>query len=341
MTTVLAKRIVAIIPKNKNGSKKHPIDLKAFIDNEVIAIVKNSPTYQHVRTSQDRDSFIDINPMQWDAVTGAILCHLRYTKTQKACLTQSVLISIAKEAAKLALQADEKIKQASSHPEDSALKTTKADTETHTLLKKALYACSIHNADRNHPENFFQPLTITDAAALQEIGWTGKLSSNRQSIPRPNSKIKSGPTFVPENFGYLTEQRKASIQFWSGLCSVLSQNNGRVWMPEVAAVAVHLGVCIPTPSQLASRLSAMTGLAVSRPRSAAGWLYCKIDNQPKGVELWSQLWMTHLVAFRKSVVNNRLSNNYCSPRIAKAIAIKTKNPIMGIQPAQRDRPEAA
>lgn len=150
-------------------------------------------------------------------------------------------------------------------------------------------------------EQLAQPLTDRDAAALARLGWTGRLSSPKPSEPKPTAKAKSGPVINPATFSNLTPERQASAQFWAGLCAILQRSNGRVWIPEAAAVACQLGVEITSPSQLAARLTAVTGLPVSRPVKEAGWLVCPIKEEMSGAEIWAQLWNAHLQAFTDAV----------------------------------------
>lgn len=142
------------------------------------------------------------------------------------------------------------------------------------------------------PERLAQELTQRDRAALEQLGWTGRLSSPKPAEPRPKAKVKNGPIVNAASFADLSAERQASTQFWAGLCSVLARSGGRVWLPEAAAVAAHLGVPITGPAQLAARLSALTGLPVSRPVDAAGWLVCEISEPMAAAQIWAQLWNT-------------------------------------------------
>jgi hypothetical protein len=78
---------------------------------------------------------------------------------------------------------------------------------------------------------------------------------------------------------------------------VLARSNGRVWLPEIAAVAAHLSVEITSPAQLAARLSALTGLPVSRPVAEAGWLICDIPEPMAAADVWAQLFNAHASAY--------------------------------------------
>ena len=153
------------------------------------------------------------------------------------------------------------------------------------------------------PEELAQPLTDRDRAALEQLGWTGRLSSPKPAEPKPTAKVKAGPVINPATYGDLSPERQASSQFWAGLCSVLARSNGRVWLPEAAAVAAHLGVEVTSPAQLAARLSALTGLSVSRPTTEAGWLLCDIQEPMSAADLWAQLWNTHAAAYGAAVLN--------------------------------------
>jgi hypothetical protein len=141
-------------------------------------------------------------------------------------------------------------------------------------------------------ETLAQDLTPRDTAALARMGWDGRLSSAKPAEPAPKAKVKAGPV-IGANFADLTPERQASVRFWAGLCAVLRQNKGRVWLPEAAAVAAAVGIDLKSPTQLATRLAALTGCPVSRPADQAGWLVCPaiadLDPQPAEA-LWIQLW---------------------------------------------------
>lgn len=150
-------------------------------------------------------------------------------------------------------------------------------------------------------ETLAQPLTDRDRVALERMGWTGRLSSPKAAEPKPTAKVKSGPVVNPATFADLTPERQASTQFWAGLCATLQRSSGRLWLPEAAAVASQLGVAITGPSQLAARLTAVTGLPVTRPQDQAGWLICQIDEAMPGADIWAQLWNVHLQAFTDAI----------------------------------------
>jgi hypothetical protein len=141
-------------------------------------------------------------------------------------------------------------------------------------------------------ETLAQALTPRDTAALARMGWEGKLSSAKPAEPAPKAKVKAGPV-IGANFADLTPERQASIRFWAGICAVLRQNKGKVWIPEAAAVAAAVGIDLKSPTQLATRLAALTGCPVSRPADQAGWLVCpaiaELDAQPAEA-IWGQLW---------------------------------------------------
>jgi hypothetical protein len=177
--------------------------------------------------------------------------------------------------------------------------------ETAELLIAALQASAkASNGNRQtsqtHREVLAQPLTDRDKAALTQLGWTGKLSSNKTAEPRPTAKVKE-LTVNAATFAELSPERQASTQFWAGLCSTLARSNGRVWMPEAAAVAAQLNVVILGPSQLATRLAAKTGQPVSRPADQAGWLICQVDEMA-GAQLWAQLWNQYAAAYGAAVL---------------------------------------
>jgi hypothetical protein len=85
------------------------------------------------------------------------------------------------------------------------------------------------------------------------------------------------------------------------LCSTLSRNGGRVWIPEIAAVAAQLQVEIDTPSVLSNRLAYITHCVVERPADQAGWLICNLPGEMPAAQLWAQLWASHLQAFSDAV----------------------------------------
>lgn len=176
------------------------------------------------------------------------------------------------------------------------------------LLLAALQASAKANPTRTTSrstaaaEQLAQPLTDRDRAALAQLGWTGRLSSPKPAEPKPTAKVKAGPVINPATYGDLSSERQASAQFWAGICSVLARSGGRVWLPEAAAVAAHLGVEITSPAQLAARLSALTGLPVSRPTAEAGWLLCDIKEPMAGAEIWAQLFNTHAAAYAAAVL---------------------------------------
>jgi len=191
--------------------------------------------------------------------------------------------------------------------EQATVEVTVHAQDPAALLMAALQASaaqgSSHTTSRSSakPEQLAQPLTDRDRAALEQLGWTGRLSSPKPAEPKPTAKVKTGPVINPATYGDLSPQRQASAQFWAGLCSVLARSNGRVWLPEAAAVAAHLGVEITSPAQLAARLSALTGLPVSRPTTEAGWLICNIQEPMSAADLWAQLWNTHAAAYGAAI----------------------------------------
>ena len=154
---------------------------------------------------------------------------------------------------------------------------------------------------QGNAEVLAQPLTARDRAALARMGWSGKLSSNKPAEPKPRANVKPGPSVKVATFADLSPERQASAQFWAGICSTLSRSNGRVWLPEAAAVASQLNVEITGPAQLAARLSAITGCTVTRPADQAGWLHCELPGEMAGADLWAKLWVAHLQAFSDAV----------------------------------------
>lgn len=173
------------------------------------------------------------------------------------------------------------------------------------LLAAALQAMAAQqpqtNASRRtaatRAETLAQPLTTRDRAALERMGWSGKLSSNKPAEPKPRANVKPGPSVKVATFADLSPERQASAQFWAGLCSTLARSAGRVWLPEAAAVASQLNVEITGPAQLAARLSALTGCTVTRPADQAGWLVCELPGEMPAAQVWAQLWNAHLTAF--------------------------------------------
>lgn len=146
-------------------------------------------------------------------------------------------------------------------------------------------------------EMLCQDLSQRDQEALDRMGWVGRLTAPKATQPPRKAKKKSGPIINAKTFAELTPARKASAQFWAGLCSTLSRC-GRVWLPEIAAVAAQLNVEIASPAQLAARLAALTGRPVSRPEGESGG-FLIVEDLPEmtGAQLWAQLWARHLQAF--------------------------------------------
>jgi len=150
-------------------------------------------------------------------------------------------------------------------------------------------------------ETLAQPLTARDKAALARMGWEGRLSSAKPSQSAPSKRgkadAKPGPRVTVATFRDLSPERQRTTQFWCGLCSTLSRSNGKIWIPEVAAVAAQLQVEIDSPSILCNRLAYVTHCVVSRPADQAGWLVCELPGEMPGADLWAQLWVAHLQAF--------------------------------------------
>lgn len=202
--------------------------------------------------------------------------------------------------------------KAASAPEPS--KRNNAQDPAAQLLAAALSAMAAaslkptkRGTAQSRSEDLAQPLTERDRAALTRAGWLKqngdfqRLSSPAPQQPKPSAKVKTGPNVNVAGFANLTPERQASAQFWAGLCSTLARSNGRIWLPEVAAVAAQLNVAIEGPSQLAARLTAVVGLPVARPKDQAGWLICDIEDPMPGSDLWAQLWQTHLQAFTDKI----------------------------------------
>lgn len=171
------------------------------------------------------------------------------------------------------------------------------------LLLQALAAMGATNASTGDTEpevleTLCQPLSDRDQTALDRMGWGGRLTAPKSTQPPKRAKRKAGPIINPQGFSQLTPQRKASAQFWAGLCSTLARSNGRVWIPEIAAVAAVLGVEIASPAQLAARLAALIGRPVARPEGENGG-FLVVESLPEmtGAQLWAQLWARHLQAF--------------------------------------------
>ena len=148
-------------------------------------------------------------------------------------------------------------------------------------------------------ETLSQPLSARDEAALERIGWCGRLTAPKTTQPPRKAKRKAGPIINVNTFSQLTPQRQASAQFWAGLCSTLARSNGKVWLPEVAAVATVLSVEIASPAQLSARLAALIGRPVSRPEGPELGGFLTVEDLPEmtGAQLWSQLWVRHLQQF--------------------------------------------
>lgn len=172
------------------------------------------------------------------------------------------------------------------------------------LLLQALAAMGATNsanasAEPEELETLSQPLSARDEAALELIGWCGRLTAAKATQPPTKAKKKAGPIINPNTFESLTPQRQASAQFWAGLCSTLARSNGRIWLPEVAAVATILGVEIASPAQLAARLAALIGRPVARPEGQELGGFLTVEDLPamNGSQLWAQLWNRHAQAF--------------------------------------------
>jgi len=174
------------------------------------------------------------------------------------------------------------------------------------LLAAALQAMAAsqpasRTTSRTYSETLAQPLTARDRAALSRMGWEGRLSSAKpsQSAPskRGKAEAKPGPRVTVSTFPDLSPERQRTTQFWCGLCSTLSRSNGKIWIPEIAAVAAQLEVELDSPSVLANRLAYITHCVVSRPADQAGWLVCELPGEMPGADLWAQLWNAHLQAF--------------------------------------------
>ena len=170
------------------------------------------------------------------------------------------------------------------------------------LLLQALQAMGATTASTDTEpevlEVLCQELSQRDQEALTRMGWNGRLTAPRPTQPPAKAKPKSGPVVNAARFTNLTPQRQASAQFWAGLCSTLARSNGRIWIPEIAAVAAVLGVEIASPAQLAARLAALVGRPVSRPEGEnAGFLTVQDLPEMAGAQLWAQLWVRHLQRF--------------------------------------------
>ena len=166
---------------------------------------------------------------------------------------------------------------------------------------KAMGAGSTRSTADTEPEVLevlCQPLSDRDQAALERMGWAGRLTAPKATQPPRKAKKKSGPVINAARFAELTPARQASAQFWAGLCSTLARSNGKVWLPEVAAVAATLGVEIASPAQLAARLAALIGRPVARPEGENGG-FLMVEDLPEmnGAQFWAQLWVRHLQTF--------------------------------------------
>lgn len=171
------------------------------------------------------------------------------------------------------------------------------------LLLQALQAMGATSpspsAEPEELETLCQELSQRDQTALDRIGWRGRLTAPKATQPPRKAKRKAGPIINPNTFESLTPQRQASAKFWAGLCSTLARSNGRVWLPEVAAVATVLGVEVASPAQLAARLAALIGRPVSRPEGQESGGFLIVEDLPEmnGAQLWAQLWVRHLQRF--------------------------------------------
>lgn len=144
-----------------------------------------------------------------------------------------------------------------------------------------------------------QPLSARDEDALERMGWAGRLTAPRPTQPPAKAKKKSGPVINAARFSELTPARQASSQFWAGLCSTIARNGGKVWLPEIAAVAATLGVEVASPAQLSARLAALIGRPVARPEGEklGGFLVVSDLPEMNGAQLWAQLWARRVQAF--------------------------------------------
>lgn len=187
---------------------------------------------------------------------------------------------------------------------------TSAAQDPAALLAAALQAVAAtqqtnsgRKTSQSKAETLSQPLTARDRYAIDRAGWTGcKLSSSKPAEPKPTAERKSGPAFKAATFRDLSPERQASVQFWAGLCSVISRSAGRVWLPEVAAVSAQLGVPFNGPAQLATRLAALTGCPVTRPATDAGWLCCDLPGEMPGADAWVGIWNANLSAFSAAAI---------------------------------------
>lgn len=155
------------------------------------------------------------------------------------------------------------------------------------------------SAAADEPEVLAVPLSDRDRTALERMGWNGHLTAPRPTQPPAKAKKKSGPVINAARFSELTPARQASAQFWAGLCSTLSRSGGKVWIPEAAAVAAHLGVEVASPAQLAARLAALIGRPVARPEGEklGGFLLVQDLPEMNGAQIWARLWVRHLEGF--------------------------------------------
>jgi len=174
------------------------------------------------------------------------------------------------------------------------------------LLAAALQAMAAaqpasRTTSRTYNETLAQPLTSRDKAALARMGWEGRLSSAKPSQSAPSKRgkadAKPGPRVTVATFRDLSPERQRTTQFWCGLCSTLSRSSGKIWIPEVAAVAAQLQVELDSPAVLANRLAYVTHCTVSRPADNAGWLHCELPGEMPAASVWAQLWQAHLQAF--------------------------------------------
>lgn len=145
-----------------------------------------------------------------------------------------------------------------------------------------------------------QELTPRDVAALERMGWTGRLSSPKPNSPQRGQTVKPGP-LISANFASLSPETQARQIFWAGLCSTLSRSKGKIWIPEIAAVAAQMGIPLPNVSRLSNQLVAMTGCAVERPSNQAGWLVCNIHGEMPAATKWAKIWQISLQKFSDNI----------------------------------------
>lgn len=79
-----------------------------MLEDQIIEMIRGSVSHKAAIKSRDHDNFSDIERQQWDSLTGNIYALFR--RNGRKMVTQSELLSIAKEATKKLLISEGKYK---------------------------------------------------------------------------------------------------------------------------------------------------------------------------------------------------------------------------------------